>query len=313
MTTRLVLFGSGEFGVPSFQALAQDPRFTVVSVVSQPPKPSDRGQQLRPTPVQVWAEAAELPVITPGSVRDPDVGKQLAALQADAWVVIAYGFILPPELLALPPRGILNVHASLLPKYRGASPIVAALVAGDQQTGVTFMQIDAGVDTGGSLRTYTELIKPDDTTPVLAERLARLAAQHLPDDLQAWLNQEITPVPQPSDGASRAPKLSRPDGYATWNSAVEWERKVRAYTPWPSVWTTWRGQRLKILAAKVVKGQPTEPPGTVIPGSNQSWMIACQDGYLEPIQIQLAGKRPQAADLLVKNFPDLIGTRLGND
>ena len=219
----IVFMGSPDFAVPSLEALARAHR--VVGVVTQPDRPAGRGSRLRPPPVKVAAQALGLSVYQPKSLRNPDALAQLKAWEPEVIVVAAFGQILPPAVLELPPHGCVNLHASLLPRWRGPAPIAAAILAGDEVTGITVMRMDEGVDTGPILAQREEPIRPDDTTGSLTERLARLAAELIVETLPAYLVGRLSPQPQPTEGVTHCRMLQKEDGRLDWSrSAVELER-----------------------------------------------------------------------------------------
>jgi methionyl-tRNA formyltransferase len=204
-----------------------------------------------------------------------------------------------------------NIHSSLLPKYRGAAPIAAALVNGEQETGVTFMVMDAGVDTGPILAQSSLYIAERETTVTLHQRLQALAAEHIASVFREWLDGRLIARPQPSTGSSLAPKITKDDGRATWDSAVLWERKIRAYAPWPGVWAFWRDRLIKLHEARAEAGRPTTPPGTIEPISQApGWRIACADGWLIPLSVQFSDRRPQPAASVIGSYPGFVGGRL---
>lgn len=308
MTYRLVMFGSGNFGIPSFEALQADPRFTCLAVVSQPAAKSPDG--LRETPVARWAVSQSLPLLSFESLKHEPVEIALRQHMADVYVVIDYGLILPSTILTIPSRGTVNLHGSLLPKHRGAAPIPAAILAGDTEAGVTAMVMDAGIDTGPIIAQASRRLEPDVTTPKLSQYLANLGATLLPDTLANWLDGQITPIPQPPSPDSYAKKLSKADGQAVWTSGLMLERKIRAYQPWPGVWSEWQGKRLLILAANFTPGHPAEPLGTVVLRPGNTWGISCGDGWIDPTQVQMSGKKPQPASTIPGSYPGFVGTRL---
>ena len=248
---RLAFMGSPDFAVPALRAL-HDAGHQIAAVYCQPPRPAGRGQAVQRCPVHVAADALGLPVRTPARLRqDPAAQQEFAALALDAAVVAAYGLILPPAMLEAPKRGCLNIHASLLPRWRGAAPIHAAVLAGDSETGITIMQMDAGLDTGPMLLREAVPIGPADTTGRLHDVLAALGATLI---LRA-LDAAPVPVPQPEEGATYAPKLAREDGRIDWfRDAAAIERQVRAFDPWPGTFTTLDGAVLKVLGADVSSG-----------------------------------------------------------
>jgi len=306
---RLVFFGSSTFGLPSLESLLAMSDVTLVGVVSQPAKPVGRKAEVSPTPVAAWAQSHGIPVYTPDSLRSSAIAATLTNLKADTFVVAAYGLILPQNILDIPEHQCLNIHASLLPKYRGASPIAAALLRGDNETGISFMLMDPGVDTGPVLEQHRVPIITSDTTPILEARLAAEAADHLASLLENWWNKKIIPQPQ-SGQSSYAPMLQVDDGRVDWSSAVMTERKIRAYQPWPGVWTMWNGQRLKIISAEVQSTVYAGIPGLIMKLDQEpGWGVVCQDGLLIPHLVQLSGKKPVAASTLPGSYPNFIGSR----
>jgi methionyl-tRNA formyltransferase len=257
--TRIIFMGTPVFALPAFQALIDS--YSVVGVVTQPDRPAGRGRSPQPPPVKQVALAHNLPVLQPQSLRDPAAVAHLQDWAPDVIVTAATGHILTAEVLALPTRGTLNVHASLLPRWRGAAPIQAALLAGDTQTGITIMCTDEGLDTGPILSQQAIPIVSRDTAASLQDKLAQLGADLLLETLPRWLSGELTPRPQPGTGVTLARQIRKQDGLIDWQRpALEIDRQVRAYTPWPGAFTFWRKQRLKIIMAL-----PLPPP--VVPPS----------------------------------------------
>ena len=302
--------GTPEFAVPALTALAD--AHQVVGVVTQPDRPAGRGRRLAPSPVKQVALERGLPLSQPQSLRTPEALAQLAAWEPEVIVVAAFGQILRQEVLDLPPHGSLNIHASLLPRWRGAAPIPAAILAGDAVTGVTIMQMDAGLDTGPILAQREEPILPDDTQATLGERLARLGAALLADTLPGYLAKTILPQPQPEEGVTYAGQLRKEDGLLDWSLlAVELERRVRAFTPWPGAFTTWRGQRLKVLRAMPLPDwHGVAPPGTVFALAD-GLAVATGEGALRLEEVQLAGKRRMDSSAFLCGQRDCVGSRLG--
>lgn len=307
---RFVLFGSSGFGRPAFETITAMPEVEVVAVVSQPDRPLGRRQTTAPTPVSAWARQRGVQLIQLPSLKTPAAERRLADFQADVYVVAAYGLILPPAILQQPTIGSVNIHASLLPKFRGASPISAAIIAGESTTGITYLLMDAGVDTGPILREEALDIHNDDTRVTLEERLSRLAAESIATTLTDWWAGRIQPRPQPAEGVSYARQTSKEDGRARWDSAPMIARKIRAYDPWPGVWTLWNGQVVKILQAAAAPPTGHEPPGTVVPLDKNRWGVRCADGIIVPSIVQFAGKKPQPADRVIGGYPGWLGSRL---
>ena len=294
--------GSPAFAVPTLRAL-HAAGHEVLAVYSQPPRPAGRGRALTLCPVHEAALSLGLAVRSPARLRsDAAEHAAFAALDLDAAVVAAYGLILPPAMLAAPRRGCLNVHASLLPRWRGAAPIQAAVLAGDAETGITIMQMDAGLDTGAMLLRGRVPIGPRATTAELHDALAALGA-HL---AVQTLRDPPAPVPQPAEGATYAPKLTRDSGRLDWTQpAALLDRQVRAFTPWPGAWTTLGTETLKVLHAEPAGGGDG-PPGTVGGGL----LVACGEGALRLLRVQRPGRAPMEADALLRGFPIPPGTLL---
>jgi methionyl-tRNA formyltransferase len=302
--------GSPEFAVPILERLAAS--YSVFGVVTQPDRPAGRGSRLRPPAIKVTAQELDLPVFQPRTLRTSDALERLQAWDPDLIVVAAFGQILPSSILDLPPRHCLNVHASLLPRWRGAAPIAAAIMAGDEVTGVTIMQMDEGLDTGPILSQREEIIRPDDTTDSLEERLSLLGAELLLDTLPPYLAGELIPQPQPEEGISLCRVLKKEDGRLDWTrTAVELDRQIRALTSWPGAFTTWKGKRLKVLRATPLPGlEGAQPPGTVI-GREDGAAVATGEGALQLVEIQLAGKRAMPVEVFLHGQQDFIGSTLG--
>ncbi len=300
---RLAFMGSPDFAVPALQGL-HDAGHVIAAVYCQPPKPAGRGHTLRRCPVHVAAESLGLAVRTPARLRrDPVVQAEFAALDLDAAVVAAYGLILPQAMLDAPRRGCLNIHASLLPRWRGAAPIQAAILAGDAETGVTIMQMDAGLDTGPMLLREAVAIGPRSTAAELHDVLAGLGARLV---LRA-LAEDPAPVPQSAEGAVYAPKLSRADAQIDWTQPAEAiDRQVRAYDPWPGSFTLLHGALLKVLMAEPVPGEGA--PGTVL---DAHLTVACGRAALRLTRVQLAGRPAMAADAFLRGHAMPVGTVLG--
>lgn len=304
---RIVFMGTPDFAVPSLQALHQ--HHTVVGVVTQPDKAAGRGQKLVFSPVKQFALEAGLPLIQPHKLREPEAQAQLAAWQPDLIVVAAFGQILKPTVLNLPPRGCINVHASLLPRWRGAAPIAASILAGEAETGCTLMQMDVGLDTGPMLSRRAEPIKTDDTTATLTARLARLGADLLIETLPLVLSGALTPQPQDDALATYAPQLKKEDGHLNFaQTAAELERRVRAFTPWPGTFALWNGQPLKILKVSIAADVRGER-GTVVQ-TPRGVAVACAEGGLWLEVIQPAGKKTMPAVDFARGARDFIGSRL---
>ncbi len=306
---RLAFLGSPAFALPSLHALIEAGH-TIVAVYCQPPRPAGRGHKPQRAPVHLVADALGLPVRTPLTLRDAGEQHAFAALGLDIAVVAAYGLILPKPILQAPRLGCVNVHASLLPRWRGAAPIERAIIAGDAETGVTLMQMDEGLDTGPMLLDSRVAIGPAATTPELRETLAALGASLLPEALAALAAGTLTARPQPADGVTYAAKLTRDEGRIDWSlPAPVLERRVRALTPQPGVFFEHRGERIKVLGAEETEATgPAAAPGTVL---DDRLSVACGEGALRPTRLQRPGRGPAAAAAFLRGYPLPAGTRLG--
>lgn len=306
---RIIFMGTPEFAVPSLQALIATGQ--VVGVVTQPDRPAGRGQQLTPPPVKMAAEAAGLPIYQPKSLRKEEAAEPLRQWQPDLIVVAAFGQILRPHVLELPPLGCVNVHASLLPRWRGASPIQHAILAGDEATGVTLMQMEAGLDTGPMLAVAEEQILETDTAATLHDKLAVLGGQLLAARLNDLLAGRLTAIPQDDSLSTYAPMIGKEAGLLNWGeTAVALGRRVRAMTPWPGAFTYWEGQPLKILAAEPVPGA-TLPIGEVGVLRDGTAVVGTAEGGLALHTIQLPGKRPLASAEFIRGRTGFVKAELG--
>ncbi len=308
--TRIVFMGTPDFAVPGLQALIRTRQ--VVGVVTQPDKPAGRGKQLRPSPIKVVAQAASIPLYQPKSLRSEAAAAPLRAWQPDIIIVAAFGQILRPRVLDLPPHGCLNIHASLLPRWRGASPIQHAILAGDAETGVTLMRMDAGLDTGPMLAQQAIPIHADETAASLHDRLAELGAEMLETRLDDILHGRLPPIAQNDDDATYAPLIKKEDGRLDWTkTAAELDRHIRAMTPWPGAFTEWDGRLLKILSAQVmVDPLPPGEPGEVVMAGDTA-VIRTREGGICPEKLQSAGKRAMSAADFLRGRPEFIGSKLG--
>jgi methionyl-tRNA formyltransferase len=308
--TRVVFMGTPEFAVPSLAALLSED-YQVVGVLTKEDQPVGRGQRTEESPIKKLARANGLEIQQPRSLRREEAFAALASLEPELIVVAAYGLLLPQSVLDLPRFGCLNVHGSLLPRYRGAAPIPAAILAGDPETGVSIMKLDAGMDTGPVLSRAGIPIEPDDTTGTLTQKLSVLGAELLMETLPGWLRGEITPEPQEEEKASIAPRMAKEAGEIRWNEpAVIIERKVRAYNPWPSAFTSWRGLRLKLLRARAAAdGSDERRAGTVI-GDDKHAAVITGQGLLWLEEVQLAGKRILPIDTFLRGTAGFIGSTL---
>lgn len=295
----IVFFGTPDFAVPTLEALTNHPNMQVRAVITQPDRPAGRGGELTAPPVKKFAIAKGIPVYQPSSLRKEfgTLRSALANLEPfDIGVVIAFGQILSPEVLNWPRYGCVNIHASLLPRWRGAAPIQRAIEAGDQETGVCIMQMDVGLDTGAVFATARTPIRPEDTTRSLHDRLSVLGSELLVDQLPAIVAGSLKAHPQPVEGVSYAKKITSDESMVLWSSSArELALKIRAFSPHPGCFTTWQGRRLKVLLAHEVQPHPLDiqnsAPGVVIRSSPEVLVVKCGHGLLALDEVQLEGKK----------------------
>ena len=305
--------GTPAFAVPTLSAVASS--HDVVAVVTRPDKRRGRGQQKSFSAVKKWAVEADVAVQQPTTLRDADVQARLAGYGAEVIVVVAYGLILPPEILAMPPLGCINVHASLLPRHRGAAPIAWAILEGDAETGVTTMQMDEGLDTGPMLLRRAVDLAADDTTPVVAEKLAAIGASLLGETLAALESGDLSVAPQPSDGVTLAPGFTKQDGALDWDRpASVIDARVRALQPWPGTFTFRAAERLALWRVEPLPGAGTADaaPGTVLQVDDASILVSCAAGEAVRVtELQRAGGRRQGANEFLRGRPVEIGEQWG--
>ncbi|MGJ8622660.1 MAG: methionyl-tRNA formyltransferase [Yoonia sp.] len=298
---RVIFMGTPDFSVPVLQALV-DAGHDIAAVYCQPPRPAGRGKKDRPSPVQQRAEELGLPVRYPASLRTAEAQADFAALNADIAVVVAYGLILPQAILDAPAQGCLNIHASLLPRWRGAAPIHRAIMAGDAQTGICIMQMEAGLDTGPVLLRAATDIGVDETTGQLHDRLSAMGAEMIVQALEQL--PDLTPTPQPEDGVTYAAKIDKAEARVDWTEdATTVARKINGLSPFPGAWCDVAGERIKLLGARVVAGQGAA--GAVLEG----FTIACGEGAIAVTRAQRAGKKAMAAQDVLKGLD--LGDRFG--
>jgi len=303
---RLAFMGTPDFAVPVLQALA-DAGHDIARVYTQPPRPAGRGKTLRPSAVHAAAEARGLTVATPRTLRDPQALSEFAALKLDAAVVVAYGQILPQAVLDAPRLGCLNLHASLLPRWRGAAPIQRAIMAGDTETGVCVMQMDAGLDTGPVLARQATPIGPRDTAAILHERLSAIGAALMLETLAALEAGQAVPTPQPESGVTYAAKIDKSEARIEWTcEATKLDTHIRGLSPFPGAWCEIAGERVKLLMAHPEAGAGA--PGEVL--DDQLLIVACGHGALRLVTLQRAGRGPMDAATFQRGFPLPNGTRL---
>ncbi|WP_280550292.1 MULTISPECIES: methionyl-tRNA formyltransferase [unclassified Halomonas] len=317
---RVIFAGTPDFAAESLAALLAS-RHDVVAVYTQPDRPAGRGRKLTPSPVKALALEHDLPVHQPATLKAPEGRAELAGLEADIMVVVAYGLILPGAVLEIPPLGCLNVHASLLPRWRGAAPIQRAIEAGDAESGVTIMQMDAGLDTGDMLLVRRTPIAANTTGGELHDRLARLGGQAIVEALDALAGDGLPTTPQPEAGINYAAKLSKAEAELDFRRpAAELAARIRAFNPWPVAWCALGDDRLRLLMARAASPAPGEapmPPGTLLAHGPDALRIACGaagDQVLEVTRAQLPGGKPLAVSELLKARAERLapGTRLGH-
>jgi len=291
---RVVFLGTPAFAVPTLEALAR--AHAVISVITQPDRPKGRGQELAESPVKQAARKLGIPVYQPERIRRPEAQEHLAALEPEIMVVVGYGQIIPQSVIDIAPRGIVNVHASLLPKYRGAAPIQWAIAKGEAKTGVTTMQINAGLDTGDILLKCETDIGPEETAIEVSERLATMGAELLVETLDSLERSAIVPQKQDEAQASYAPILKKQDGEISWNAtASAIHNQVRGLLPWPGAYTYFRGQMLHVWRARVTGDRAELAPGRVAAGPG--FRVACGDGQvLQLLEVQLEGRKRMSAE-----------------
>ncbi len=301
--------GTPDFAVPALTELHK--AYNVVMVVTQPDRKSGRGRKLTASAVKKFAQAANLPVFQPNTLKDPQAVSFLQDLKPDLIVVAAFGQILRRNVLDMPRQGCINIHASLLPRWRGASPVTAAILAGDAETGITLMQMDPGLDTGPIIRQRAMPITPQHTGQSLTAELSFMGADLLIETLPDWLDGKITPQPQDDALATLARRIKKEQGLLNWRqSALQIDRQVRAFFPWPGAFTRWQGKTLKVLSVAVAVDWAEDlPPGRVFKLGKEI-AVAASQGAIILQQIQPAGKRPMSAKSFVAGAAKFIGSQL---
>jgi methionyl-tRNA formyltransferase len=309
---RIAFAGTPQFALPALHALLKS-RHRVVGVLTQPDRPAGRGQQLRSSPVKLLAQDAGLPLAQPPTLKTPEGREELARWAPDVLVVVAYGLILPAPVLALPRLGCVNIHGSLLPRWRGAAPIQRAILAGDAETGVTIMQLDAGLDTGPTLLERRRPIGAQDTAGDLHDALSELGATALVEALDGLAAGTLEAVAQPTEGVTYAPKIDKSEAPLDWSkSAIQLDAQVRAFNPWPIAETRMAGDTLRVLRTRVAATSGVAgAPGTLLGLADDGLHVACGEGVLAVRELQRAGKRPVSARDFA-NAVRLAGLRLGN-
>jgi len=311
--------GTPDFAVPCLEHLVLNGH-EVVAVYTQTDKPAGRGRAPVSSAVKKAAQALKIPVLQPASLKGADVVEQLAGFRPDVIVVAAYGQILPQQVLDIPRHGCINIHPSLLPKYRGASPVAAAILAGDEFAGVSIMLMDRGLDTGPILSRAMISISVQDTTESVTAKLSQVAARMLQDTLVGWVRGEIVPQPQNEDEATYSPQISKEDGEIDWGlPAIEIWRRVRAYYPWPGCYTRWQGKQLKIIEAVPLPAEKTIEAGRAValtPAEGKAeaaFGVQTGEGILGVVRVQMEGKRAMSAAEFLRGQRNFIGAKLPSD
>ena len=310
---RIVFMGTPEYVIPTLQSLISSVRADVVGVYSQPDKPTGRGSVSTPPPVARYCIDNGIPLFQPTSLRHPGAHQELSALEPDVIVVAAYGKLLPSEVLQIPRYGCLNIHPSLLPRYRGPSPVVGALLEGDKSTGVTVMMVDEGMDSGPIVAQQATEIGAEETSDTLTGRLFRSGGELLASILSDWVAGDLNPSVQDESLATVTRKITKQDGLADWNLTAEHlARMTRAYSPWPGLYTYRKGKVLKLTKARAISPIVSGPhhPGTVLHTDDNPIAIATGGGLLAVDELQLEGRRPVSAEEFIRGQRDFLGVAL---
>ena len=306
---KIIFFGTPEFAEIILQELVKT-EYKPMMVVTAPDKPIGRKQVLTPSLVKQLAQKHKIPVLQPKSLKDPGTGQKLLSPGSDLFIIAAYGLILPQEILDIPKFGSLNVHPSLLPKYRGASPIQATILSNDQQTGITIMLMDEKIDHGPVIAQEKIRIK-NETTPSLSEKLAQLGADLLIKTLPKWFKKQIKPIPQSHHQATFTRQIKKEYGKINWaKSAEQIEQMFRAYQPWPGIYTSFNNKALKIVEVEILKIDHQYSLGKVFLSKNKEMTVACQKNALILKQVQLEGKKPTTGKSFLNGYPQIINNIL---
>ena len=311
---KVVFMGTPSFAVPTLEALL-DSEFPVVGVVTQPDRPRGRGQAVSASPVKELAQAHGLPILQPEKMKQPEFLKALELWKPDVIVVTAFGRILPKIILELPPRKCINVHASLLPRYRGAAPIQWAIINGESETGITTMLMDEGMDTGAILLQKSVAIDPQETSGELAVRLARVGGNLLIETLRGWISEEITPKVQDGTKATMAPLLKKEDGNLSWDrSSIELANRIRGMSPWPGAYTYCQKDRLTIWKGSPLVGQSApsfgdQPPGSIVQVGKDHLLVMTGQGLLSVTELQPANRKRLSVAQFLSGYRISSGTK----
>jgi methionyl-tRNA formyltransferase len=308
---KIVFAGTPEFAAIALESLTLS-RHQVVAVYTQPDRASGRGLKVTKSPVKELAEDLNIPVFQPATLKDPHEADNLRKINADIMVVAAYGLILPKAILSIPRYGCLNIHASLLPRWRGAAPIHRAIMAGDKSTGITIMQMDEGLDTGDMLLKHAYTLTKDETSQSLHDILAKIGAESIVETLELLTQNKLVPEVQDNSLSTHAKKITKEEALLDWQDTAEnLERKVRAFYPWPVAFTQWQGQAMRIGAAVVIDQSTTQQPGTIVNASREGLDIATSSGTLRLLKIQLpGGKMISAGDFYNAHREQLLAGAL---
>ncbi len=310
MTINVVFMGSPDFAVPCLEALHEHPDCNVVGVVTQPDKPAGRGRKLTPPPVAARAHELQLDVYQPPGLRKAGRIDPIIAWKPDIIIVVAYGKILPKELLDAPPRGCVNVHASLLPRHRGASPIHQAILQGDNETGVALMQMDEGLDTGPVLAEAILPLSQRERTPEVSEKLSSLGAALLSKNLPALAQGELKAVTQSESGITHAPLIAKRDGFLDPRQTVGFaDRQVRAYDPWPGTFMVLQDMRIKVFDIEIIPGVPTAELGEVVSVADGKVSVQWSDGIVRLLEVHPAGRKRSTAAAWISGRGVAVGDR----
>ena len=310
---KIIFMGTPDFSVGTLEALIEAGH-EVVLAVTQPDKPKGRGKEMQFTPVKECALKYNIPVFQPVKVREPECIEELRKYKADIMVVVAFGQILPKEILEMTPYGCVNVHASLLPKYRGAAPIQWAIIDGEEVTGVTTMQMNEGLDTGDMLLKTIIPIEAKETGGSLFDKLAEAGAKLCVETLVGLENKTITPEPQGEMTTSYAKQIKKELGNIDWTKqGIEIERLIRGLTPWPSAYTDWTGKVMKIWDAEIVEGSSDKEPGTIVKVEKDAFYVQTGEGLLKVCELQIPGKKRMDAGAFLRGYQVQAGTVLGGN